>query len=131
MPHYVVDRIIDGLNSQKKPLKGSKILIVGVTYKKDISDVRESPASTIINSLLQKEAKVEYYDPLVPAFDIDGLSFSSAKLTKETLNSVDCVVIVTDHSEVDYKFIVNNSKLIVDTRNALSSFKGSANIVTL
>ncbi|MBU1888244.1 MAG: nucleotide sugar dehydrogenase [Candidatus Omnitrophica bacterium] len=131
MPHYVVDKIIEALNAKKKALKGSRILVLGITYKKDITDVRESPAITIINSLLQKEAKVEYHDPLVPVFDIEGLSFSSAKLTKETLNSIDCVVIVTDHSGVDYKFIVDNSKLIVDTRNALSSFKGTANVVTL
>ena len=131
MPHYVVDKIIEALNVKKKALKGSRILVLGVTYKKDITDVRESPASTIINSLLQKEAKVEYHDPLVPVFNIEGLSLSSAKLTKETLNSVDCVVIVTDHSGIDYKFIVDNSNLIVDTRNALSSFKGTANIVIL
>jgi len=131
MPHYVVDKIIEALNAKKKALKGSRILVLGITYKKDITDARESPAITIINSLLQKEAKVEYHDPLVPVFDIEGMSFSSAKLTKETLNSIDCVVIVTDHSGVDYKFIVDNSKLIVDTRNALSSFKGTANVVTL
>ena len=131
MPHYVVDKIIEALNVKKKALKGSRILVLGVTYKKDITDVRESPASTIINSLLQKKAKVEYHDPLVPVFNIEGLSLSSAKLTKETLNSVDCVVIVTDHSGIDYKFIVDNSNLIVDTRNALSSFKGTANIVIL
>ena len=131
MPHYVVDKIIEALNAKKKALKGSRILVLGITYKKDITDARESPAITIINSLLQKEAKVEYHDPLVPVFDIEGMSFSSAKLTKETLNSIDCVVIVTDHSGVDYKFIVDNSKLIVDTRNALSSFKGTANIITL
>lgn len=131
MPHYVVDKIIEALNAKKKALKGSRILVLGITYKKDITDARESPAITIINSLLQKEAKVEYHDPLVPVFDIEGMSFSSAKLTKETLNSIDCVVIVTDHSGVDYKFIVDNSKLIVDTRNALNSFKGTANVVTL
>jgi UDP-N-acetyl-D-glucosamine dehydrogenase len=131
MPHHVVDKIIEALNTKKKALKGSRILILGVTYKKDITDVRESPAVTIINSLLQKEARVEYYDPLVPAFDIEGRRFSSVNLTEEILNSFDCVAVVTDHSGIDYKFIVDNSKLIVDTRNALKNFRGAANIITL
>ena len=131
MPHYVVDRITDGLNSQKKPLKGSKILIVGVTYKKDISDMRESPALTIINSLIEKEAKVQYHDPLVSSFEIDGLSLNSIDLTKESVSSSDCIVIVTDHTVLDYKLIAENANLVIDTRNALNAFKGSAKIIKL
>ena len=131
MPHYVVDRIIDGLNSQKKPLKGSKILIVGVTYKKDISDMRESPVFAIINSLIEKKAIILYHDPLVSNFEIDGLSLNSMDLTKESISSSDCVVIVTDHTTLDYKLITENANLILDTRNALKAFKGSAKIIKL
>ncbi|MBU4343436.1 MAG: nucleotide sugar dehydrogenase [Candidatus Omnitrophica bacterium] len=131
MPHYVVDRIIDGLNSQKKPLKGSKILIVGVTYKKDISDMRESPSLAVINSLIEKEAKVQYHDPLVSNFEIDGLSLNSIDLTKESVSSSDCVVIITDHTVLDYKLIAENANLVLDTRNALKAFKGNAKIIKL
>ncbi|MFH1782422.1 MAG: nucleotide sugar dehydrogenase [Candidatus Omnitrophota bacterium] len=131
MPHYVVDRITQVLNEKKKPLKASKILIIGVTYKKDINDLRESPALTIINSLVGKEAKVEYYDPLIPNFDLDRTRFSSIKLTKEKLSSSDCCVIITDHSSVDYSLIVENADLIMDTRNVLKRFKGNKKIVRL
>jgi len=131
MPHYVVDRITGGLNTRKKALKGSKVLIIGVTYKKDINDMRESPALAIINSLVEKEAKVRYHDPLVPSFKIDGLELKSVDLTKENIALNDCVVIITDHSSLDYKLIVDNAKLILDTRNALKNFKGNKNIITL
>ena len=131
MPHYVVDRITDGLNSQKKPLKGSKILIVGITYKKDISDMRESPSLAVINSLIEKEAKVQYHDPLVSNFEIDGLSLNSIDLTKESVSSSDCVVIITDHTVLDYKLIAENANLVLDTRNALKAFKGNAKIIKL
>jgi len=131
MPHYVVDKIADALNSRKKALKGSRILIVGITYKKDINDMRESPALAITNSLIEKEAKVQYHDPLVSNFKIDGLELSSIALTKEGITSNDCVVIVTDHSSLDYKLIVDNADLIIDTRNALRGFKENKNIVRL
>jgi len=131
MPHYVVDRITDGLNSQKKPLKGSKILIVGVTYKKDISDIRESPAFMIINSLIEKKAKIQYHDPLVPSLTIDRLSLNSIDLTKESISSSDCIVIVTDHTVLDYKLIAENANLVLDTRNVLNAFKGNTKIIKL
>ena len=131
MPHHVVDRIADGLNSQKKPLKGSKILIVGVTYKKDISDIRESPAFMIINSLIEKKAKIQYHDPLVPSLTIDRLSLNSIDLTKESISSSDCIVIVTDHTVLDYKLIAENANLVLDTRNVLNAFKGNTKIIKL
>ena len=131
MPQHVVDRIIDGLNNQKKALKGSRVFIVGITYKKDINDMRESPALTIIDSLIEKEAKVLYHDPLVPHFKIDGLELKSMDLTRENITSSDCVAILTDHSSLDYKLIAGNAKLVLDTRNALRQFKDKANIVTL
>ncbi|MFH1478619.1 MAG: nucleotide sugar dehydrogenase [Candidatus Omnitrophota bacterium] len=131
MPHYVVDRITQVLNEKKKPLKGSKILIIGVTYKKDINDLRESPALTIIKSLIEKDAKVSYYDPLVKSFEVDDLKLASIELSKEALASSDCVAIVTDHSSIDYGFIMDNSNLIVDTRNTLKKFKKSQKVVGL
>ena len=131
MPHYVVDKIVEVLNNQKKALKDSKILIVGVTYKKDINDMRESPAVTIINSLIEKEAKIKYHDPLIPKFKIDGLKLNSTDLTKENILSSDCVVIVTDHTSLDYKLIADNANLIIDTRNVLKKFKGNIKIITL
>ncbi len=131
MPHYVVDRIVTALNEQKKSLKGSRILVVGVTYKKDINDIRESPALAIMNSLLGKEAKIQYYDPLVSDFQVDGLKLKSVELTKEGIGSSDCVVILTDHSGVDYKLIVDSANLIIDTRNVLKQYKGNSKIVKL
>lgn len=131
MPHHIVDKVMIALNEHKKALKGSNILVVGVTYKKDVNDLRESPALTIINSLVEKEAKVQYHDPLVSGFEIDGLKLKSIPLTKENIASSDCIVIVTDHTSLDYKLIVDNANLIIDTRNVLKEFKGNAKIVTL
>lgn len=131
MPRYVVDRIISALNEHKKALKGSKILVIGVTYKKDVNDIRESPAIAIINCLNEKEANVRYYDPLVKNFAVDGLKLDSVDLTKENLLSSDCVVIVTDHTSLDYQWIATNANLIVDTRNALRKFKENGKIITL
>jgi len=131
MPHYVVDKITSILNSKKKSLKGSNILIIGVTYKKDINDVRESPALEIIDSLIKKDGRVYCHDPLVADFRIDGKKINTVKLTKENISISDLVVIITDHSDVDYKLIVDNAKLIFDTRNALKNFKNAKNIIKL
>ncbi|MFA4991808.1 MAG: nucleotide sugar dehydrogenase [Candidatus Omnitrophota bacterium] len=131
MPHYVVDKIMSSLNERKRPLKGSKILVAGITYKKDINDVRESPALEIINSLIEKEADVRYHDPLTPELEIEGRKLRSIGLTKESVGSSDVVVIITDHARVDYKLIVDNAGLVIDTRNALRNFKGNKNIVKL
>jgi len=132
MPHYVVDKITSILNKKKKPLKGSKILIIGITYKKDINDVRESPALEIISSLIKKDAQVQCHDPLVSSFEADeGKKISTVKLTKDNISSSDIVVIITDHSDIDYKFIVDNAKLVFDTRNALKNFENAKNIIKL
>lgn len=130
MPHYVVNKIIGILNEIKKALKGSRILIIGITYKKDVNDIRESPALEIINSLIDKEAVVEYYDPMVKDFDMEGRKFNSIEFTGSEISSNDLVVIITDHKCIDYKFIVENSKLIFDTRNALAGIEGK-NIIRL
>ncbi len=127
MPEYVVSKILDGLNMHGKCLKKSKILILGVAYKKDTDDIRESPAVEIISILKDKGAKVDYNDPYIPSFSgmrhYPELSMKSVPLTERKLKQYDCVVIVTDHSKYNYHFILKNSSLIIDTRNAIKNIK--------
>jgi len=119
MPRYVVKLVQDVLNDHEKPLKGSRVLMLGVAYKKDIDDVRESPALGIAEELLQKGAKLEYHDPFIPEMRLDGKgTLKNIELTDAALKGCDCVVIVTDHSDFDYANIVSLAPLIVDTRNA-------------
>ena len=118
MPNHVVQLVQDGLNAHTKPVKGSRILIVGVAYKRDISDVRESPALAIVDQLMHKGAAVSYHDPFVPEMTVDGRgSLASVALTDEMLSDCDCAVIVTDHSDVDYSRVLRLAPLVVDTRN--------------
>lgn len=131
MPQYVVEKITGALNKKKKALKGARILLIGVAYKKDVQDLRESPAFEIIEILERNEAKVLYYDPYFPYVKVDGIDLKRSKFTKEALALADCVVIVTDHSSLDYQFIAKHSKVVIDTRNALKSVKNRANIITL
>jgi UDP-N-acetyl-D-mannosaminuronate dehydrogenase len=126
MPEHVVQLVADGLNDAEKPLKGSRILLLGVAYKKDISDVRESPALSIIDLLRAKGALVSYHDPFVAEVSFDdahtqgsGDPLQSIALTDEELRASDCVVIVTDHSQINYRRVTELAPLIVDTRNAL------------
>ncbi len=128
MPEHVVTLISDGLNDERKSLKGARVLLLGVAYKKDIDDVRESPALSIIDRLRAKGADVRYHDPFVSNVSFDdahtqggGAPLASVALTDDELQRADCVVIVTDHSQVDYKRACELTKLIVDTRNALTS----------
>ena len=121
IPYYVFRKVTEALNLEKKSVNGSNILILGVAYKKNIDDVRESPALKIISLLQEAGGLVSYNDPYVPNLRAwDGLRepMTSVKLTKECLQKADCVVITTDHSSYDYDFIVENGRLIVDTRNA-------------
>jgi UDP-N-acetyl-D-glucosamine dehydrogenase len=119
MPEFVVEKITDALNNVEKSVKGSNIHILGVAYKKDVDDLRESPALEIMNILRSKGARITYTDPYIPEINYQKLNIKSKPLSKEVLSQVDCSVIVTDHSKFDYNLIVSNSKLIVDTRNAL------------
>jgi UDP-N-acetyl-D-glucosamine dehydrogenase len=126
MPEHVVQLVTDGLNDSEKSLKGSRVLLLGVAYKKDINDVRESPALSIIDRLRAKGADVRYHDPFVSEIRFDdahtegsGEPLSSVALTDEELRAADATVIVTDHSGVDYRRVCALSALIVDTRNAL------------
>ena len=123
MPHYMVTKVIWALNLKKKPVRESKILIWGVTYKKDIGDTRESAAFDIIFDLLRKGAKVNYFDPFVKEFKVDNKTLKSIKYSPAKLKNYDLVLILTDHSGFDYDELVKNSKLVVDTRNAIKSRK--------
>ena len=119
MPRYVVTRIQDALNRYKKPLNGSKILILGVSYKPNINDMRESPALDIIHLLREKGAVVAYYDPYVPEIEIEGVQMYSEKELSTFLEKSDLVAIITNHEKFDYKLILEKSQLIFDARNAM------------
>jgi UDP-N-acetyl-D-glucosamine dehydrogenase len=128
MPRFVVDKIQNALNDHSKPLKASHVHILGVAYKKDIEDIRESPALDIMLLLKQRGAHITFSDPHVPSLRVDGIDLRSCDL--HTVASADCVVITTDHSAFDYQKIAQQAKLIVDTRNALKGID-SDNIVRL
>ncbi|MFN2597742.1 MAG: nucleotide sugar dehydrogenase [Pyrinomonadaceae bacterium] len=126
MPEHVVTLVADGLNDARKSMNGSRVLLLGVAYKKDINDVRESPALSIIDRLRAKGVDVRYHDPFIAEVRFDeahteggGAPLQSVALTDDELKSADCVVIVTDHTQIDYAKICQLSKLVVDTRNAL------------
>jgi UDP-N-acetyl-D-glucosamine dehydrogenase len=123
MPVFWVRKVGEALNQAGKAVRGAKILIVGVAYKRDIEDLRESPALDIIKLLEGQGGKVEYHDPFVPEFSEDGHHHKSVPLTAASLKGADCVVIVTDHTDLDYDLIRANAPVVVDTRNALRSKK--------
>jgi UDP-N-acetyl-D-glucosamine dehydrogenase len=126
MPHYVIAKTMDALNERKKSLKGSKVLVLGLAYKKDIDDLRESPSIELIELLEKKGAKVDYNDPYVPHSIKQRqhhLQMKSKKLSTKMLKGYDVVVISTDHTCYDYQWIVNNSKMVVDSRNATAGVK--------
>ena len=126
MPHHVINLIIDSLNKNQKALNGSKVLIIGVAYKKDIDDCRESPALDIIKLLDDAGSIVQYFDPYVSSIKIDNINLKSIdKLDSKTLNDFDACAIITNHSIIDYKNILNSSIAIIDTRNV---FDNNANI---
>jgi UDP-N-acetyl-D-glucosamine dehydrogenase len=129
MPHFVVDKVQNALNDHTKPLKGSHVHVAGVAYKRNIDDVRESPALDVIMLLQKRGARVTYSDPFVPVLKLD-----QGQLAAEDLNTAaavaDCVVIITDHKAFDYRTLVDSAKLVVDTRNALKGLK-SEKIVRL
>lgn len=129
MPRFVVDKIQNALNDRAKPLRDANIHIAGVAYKRDVDDLRESPALDMILLLKQRGARVSYTDPYIPSLKLDGLQLTSENLN-ESAAEADCVVIVTDHKAFDFAALVENAKLIVDTRNALKGFD-SSNILRL
>lgn len=133
MPEYVIHRLAEALNEREKSIKGSKILVLGLAYKKNVDDIRESPSIELIEMLKKRGAKVDYNDPFVPKTPRQrehDLNMTSRKLTPAMLKSYDCVLISTDHSAYDYDMIVANARLVVDTRNATANVKsGRSKIV--
>jgi len=124
MPEYVAHKVSAALNSKGKSVKNARVLILGVAYKRNVNDYRESPAFEIIELLQKLGAKVTYHDPHVPHFSEAGLEMKAVRLTTQALKAADCVVIVTDHDAFDYAAIVKHAKLVVDTRNATKSKNG-------
>ena len=132
MPQYVVERVTNILNRFKKPLNGSRVLVLGVAYKQDIDDYRESPALKVIEKLEKEGAEVVFYDPYIESYKFKGQSHNGLKkLTAEELGKVDIAVITTAHSNFDYKFIQQNAAVIFDTRNAMKNVVQRNNIELL
>ena len=132
MPEYVVRKVARALNDDQRSVKGSRVLIMGIAYKRDIDDMRESPALDVMRLLEERGAQVDYHDPWVNSFTENGHTKAGVALTREVLERADAVVIVTDHSGVDYQLVADHAGLIVDTRNSTSKLKPSkARIVPL
>ena len=126
IPYYVVSKILDGLNERRKSVKGAKILILGVAYKKDVDDARESPALAIMDLLQKKGATILYHDPYIPKlppFRKYHFKLKSSPLTEALLHRIDAAVVVTDHSQVDYPWVARHAPLIIDTRNVTKNMK--------
>jgi UDP-N-acetyl-D-glucosamine dehydrogenase len=121
MPQFVVDKVQNALNDHMKPLRNSHVHIQGIAYKRDIDDVRESPALDVIHLLQARGARVTYFDPYIPTVKVDSIELTSIDAVAEA----DCVVVITDHKSVDYGLLVDRAKLIVDTRNALRGVRSS------
>jgi UDP-N-acetyl-D-glucosamine dehydrogenase len=125
MPGYVIRRTMEGLNELGKAMRGAKVLVIGLAYKPDVDDVRETPAAEIIKLLFENGADVSYHDPHVPLFagmrKYMEYRMHSTPLDKDTIKSADCVLIVTDHSTIDWQMIGDHARLVVDTRNAMAS----------
>jgi UDP-N-acetyl-D-glucosamine dehydrogenase len=130
MPRFVVEKVRDALNEHGRPVKGSRILVLGVAYKRDIDDVRESPALDVMRLLEEKGAAIVYHDPHVPHVEEDGERRDSVALTDDELRAADCILIITDHTGVDYSRLMGLAAPVVDTRNAMRGFD-SDNVVGL
>lgn len=124
MPKFAVYKLADALNKNEKSIKNSKILVLGVAYKKDVADLRESPALDVISVLIEKMAKISYFDPFIKNFSIGKKQFKSEK-NLNNISKYDIVVILTDHSSIDYAEVVKKAKLVFDTRNATKSLKSN------
>lgn len=131
MPDYVVARVGEALNGVRKALNGSRVVVLGVAYKPNVSDVRESPAMDVILLLQEKGAEVSYHDPFVPDLAHEGIPLQSVELSDELLQSADCVVVVTHHDSLDWQRIVDQAELVLDARNALRHYSGSARVIPL
>ena len=130
MPAFVIRGIADALNTQRKCLNGAKILALGVAYKRDTNDVRESPALQILAGLDEKGAAIHYTDPYIPSVQINEKTLRSMDLTSEVVQSMDLIAILTDHTAFDYAMVSAVSPLVFDTRNALKE-NAKANVTLL
>ncbi len=134
MPYFVMERITDALNDAGKAVRGSRVVIMGVAYKRDVDDVRESPALDVIALLQEKGADVVYHDPHVKSLRVNGghdITLDSTPYSEDLLSGADCVVILTNHTAFDYQHILDHSKTVIDTRNATDGYTGAARVVLL
>ena len=132
MPHYVLGKITNALNEVGKELEGAQVLILGIAYKANIGDMRESPALDLLHLLQKKGANITYHDPYVPLLNMNGLNMTCVPLDTDTLQSADCVVITTAHASYNWQWVVENSRLVIDTRNATKTVTAnSARIIKL
>jgi UDP-N-acetyl-D-glucosamine dehydrogenase len=132
MPVYVVEKVAQALNDDCKSVRGSRIVVLGTAYKRDIDDVRESPALDIISLLQHRGADVVYHDPHVPSIRLENDErMDNSDYSSDLLSEADCVVIVTDHSSFDWQDVLTHARLVVDTRHATAKLKGNARVVTL
>ena len=142
MPYYVMDKITDALNERSQSVRGARVVVLGVAYKRDVDDVRESPALDVIGLLAEKGADVVYHDPHVSKIRLEplvnGVNGNNSKTTmhgvpytEDLLNDADCVVILTNHTAFDYQHIIDNCDVVIDTRHAISPRTGRAKVVVL
>lgn len=132
MPNYVIEKVTDGLNDDQKAVNGSAVLVLGVAYKPDIDDLRESPALDIIRLLQERGANVSYHDPHVPDLSHESIDLRTVDLTDDVLKAADCVVIVTNHKVIDWQQVADHSGLVIDCRNALKEIENpSARVLLL
>lgn len=131
MPRYVVRKVAESLNEDSKPVRNANVLVLGVAYKPNVDDIRESPALDIIELLQQQGALVVYHDPHVPEIQFEKFDMTAVNYDSVVLESVDCVIIVTDHSYYDWSDVLDHAKLVVDTRNATNGLEGMARIVKI
>ena len=132
MPEHVVNLVASALNERGRAVRGASILVLGVTYKADVNDIRESPALEIIELLARRGGQIAYADPFIPQLALDGHKLSAVEPTGDTVAAADCVLILTNHSRFDYGDIAERASLVVDTRNAMKKFRGArASIVSL
>jgi UDP-N-acetyl-D-glucosamine dehydrogenase len=132
MPAHVVSLVTDALNDRGRAVRGASILVLGVTYKADVNDIRESPALEIVEMLARRGAQISYADPFTPQLALEGLKLSAVEPSADVLAAADCVLILTSHSAFDYGEIGEKASLVVDTRNAMKEFRGSrSSIVSL
>jgi UDP-N-acetyl-D-glucosamine dehydrogenase len=131
MPAYVVQLVVDALNDRERSVRGAQVLIVGVSYKANVGDTRDSPSFEIIETLQRKGATVAYCDPHVESFTVRGAALSSVDLVKADLSAWDVVLILTAHDGCDWKRIVREGAIVIDTRNATEGVEHSGNVIRL